>query len=495
MNEKKYRYILYIIIAVIISTIGIQTYWNYLNYLNNKQQFMNDMQVSLDNAVDTYYTNLAKETTLGFTFVDHEMKVGAMDSLMEQIDFTTKNKIHLDSLKLDKVQGINVFKGLSADSLRSSIFVKNTNVSKKNSEELQFPEKDSTNSMDFQILTSKVVISITRDSLSLPEIDSLLQKELRQKQLNVAYDLYFNSKIPKISQSLVRIENITLKTSSKSTLLPKDSSLSIAYKNETLEILKRSLTGILISTLLALAVISSLFYLLKIIKNQKQLAEVKNDLISNVTHEFKTPIATISVALESIKDFNVIDNKEKTKNYIDLSKIQLDKLNMMVEKLLETATLDSESLDLNKETIEVSEMMQTLVDKHQMQTQTKQITFNHTTSVDAFLDAFHFENALNNLIYNAIKYGGNHINILLNKTSKGFEILVSDDGKTLTKAHKDVIFEKFYRIPKGNTHDVKGFGIGLYYTKKIIEKHGGKIDLELNDALTTFKIYIPNEQA
>src|SRR5690606_24209312 len=107
-------------------------------------------------------------------------------------------------------------------------------------------------------------------------------------------------------------------TSSKSSLLPKDSSLSIAYKNETLEILKRSLTGILISTLLILAVISSLFYLLKIIKNQKQLAEVKNDLISNVTHEFKTPIATISVALESIKDFNVIDNKEKTKSYIDL---------------------------------------------------------------------------------------------------------------------------------------------------------------------------------
>jgi two-component system phosphate regulon sensor histidine kinase PhoR len=130
-----------------------------------------------------------------------------------------------------------------------------------------------------------------------------------------------------------------------------------------------------------------------------------------------------------------------------------------------------------------------------MQTQTKQITFNHTTSVDAFLDAFHFENALNNVIDNAIKYGGNHINMSLNKTSKGFEILVSDDGKTLTKAHKDVIFEKFYRIPKGNTHDVKGFGIGLYYTKKIIEKHKGTIDLELNDGLTTFKIFIPNEQA
>lgn len=495
MNEKKYRYILYIIIAVIISTIGIQTYWNYLNYLSNKQQFLNDMQVSLDNAVDTYYTNLAKETTLGFTFEDQDMKDGAFDSLMDQIDITTKNKINFDSLKLEKVEGINVFRGLRVDSLRRSMFIKKTQVSPKNLEELKFPEKDSTNSMDFQILTSKVVISITRDSLSIAEIDSLLQKELSQKKLNVAYDLYYNSKLNDISQSLVRVENTTLKNSSKSSLLPKDSSLSIAYKNETLEILKRSLTGILISTILILAVISSLFYLLKIIKNQKQLAEVKNDLISNVTHEFKTPIATISVALESIKDFNVIDNKEKTKSYIDLSKIQLDKLNMMVEKLLETATLDSESLDLNKETIEVSEMIQTLVDKHQMQTQTKQIHFNNTTSVDGFIDAFHFENALNNVIDNAIKYGGNNVNISLNKKSNGFEILVSDDGKTLTKTHKEVIFEKFYRIPKGNTHDVKGFGIGLYYTKKIIEKHNGKIDLELNDALTTFKIFIPNDHA
>jgi two-component system phosphate regulon sensor histidine kinase PhoR len=493
MNETKYRYILYIIIAVIVGTIGIQTYWNYLNYLNNKQQFINDMQVSLDTAVDTYYTNLAKETTLGFTFEDQDMKDGAMDSLMEQIDITTKNKINFDSLKLEKVEGINVFRGLRVDSLRRSMFIKNTKVTTKNLEELKFPEKDSTNSMDFQILTSKVVISITRDSLSLPEIDSLLQKELALKKLNVTYDIIFKGFDDKVSQSLKRIDKAILKTNSKSSLLPKGSSLSITYANETLEILKRSLTGILISSLLILAVISSLFYLLKIIKNQKQLAEVKNDLISNVTHEFKTPIATISVALESIKDFNVIDNKEKTKSYIDLSKIQLDKLNVMVEKLLETATMDSENLDLNKETIEVSEMLQTLVDKHQMQTQTKQIHFDNTTSVDGFVDVFHFENAINNVIDNAIKYGGNHITISLNNKPNGFEIVVSDDGKTLTKAHKDVIFEKFYRIPKGNTHDVKGFGIGLYYTKKIIEKHQGKIDLELNNGLTTFKIFIPNE--
>ena len=106
--------------------------------------------------------------------------------------------------------------------------------------------------------------------------------------------------------------------SSKSNYLPRNSTLKINFPNATIIVLKRILLSIAISTLFVLAIISCLFYLLKIIKHQKQLAEVKNDLISNITHEFKTPIATIGVAIESIKDFNVIDDKEKTKGYLNL---------------------------------------------------------------------------------------------------------------------------------------------------------------------------------
>ncbi|VAV85254.1 Two-component system sensor histidine kinase, partial [hydrothermal vent metagenome] len=262
---------------------------------------------------------------------------------------------------------------------------------------------------------------------------------------------------------------------------------------ETKVILKRILTGILISTLLVLAVVSCLFYLLKIIKHQKQLAEVKNDLISNITHEFKTPIATISVALESIKNFNVIDDKEKTKSYLDMSNNQLSKLNVMVEKLLETATLDSESLKLIKEDCNITELLKSIIDKHQIQANGK--TINFTTSDEEFIadvDVFHFENAINNVIDNAIKYGGEIISVTLTTHKNTFEIAISDSGNTITKANKDKVFEKFYRIPKGNTHDVKGFGIGLYYTKKIIEKHQGTIQLDLNNKQTTFKISLPN---
>jgi len=270
--------------------------------------------------------------------------------------------------------------------------------------------------------------------------------------------------------------------------------LEMEYPNATKIILMQGLSGILLSLLLSLVIISSLLYLLKIIKHQKQLAEVKNDLISNITHEFKTPIATISVALESIKNFNVIDDKEKTKTYLDMSNEQLNKLNIMVEKLLETATLNSDSLSLDKEEINLVDFINNLVEKQNFTLKDNAITFTYSHSIiPAHIDVFHFENAINNIIDNAIKYGGKTISVELNKTKNGIEISISDNGNTITKVNKDKIFEKFYRIPKGNTHDVKGFGIGLYYTKKIVEKHNGTIQLDLEQNLTTFKITLPND--
>jgi signal transduction histidine kinase len=106
---------------------------------------------------------------------------------------------------------------------------------------------------------------------------------------------------------------------------------------------------------------------------------------------------------------------------------------------------------------------------------------------------FHFENAINNIIDNAIKYGGNQIWIEVSQNAFLFTISISDNGASLKMANKDQIFEKFYRVTKGNTHNVKGFGIGLYYTKEIVEKHSGTIQLELKKTHTTFKLTLPNE--
>ncbi|EPR71177.1 Two-component system sensor histidine kinase [Winogradskyella psychrotolerans RS-3] len=176
-----------------------------------------------------------------------------------------------------------------------------------------------------------------------------------------------------------------------------------------------------------------------------------------------------------------------------MSSTQLDKLNTMVEKLLETATLDSNNLELNKENFDIIALLQSLMSNYKMQFQNK--TFNINFQLESLIvnaDIFHIENALNNILDNAVKYGGDLISIELKTKKTNFEVLISDNGNSLTHENKHQIFDKFYRVPKGNTHDVKGFGIGLYYTKTIIDKHNGSITLELNKNLTTFKITLLN---
>ena len=513
MNDKRYRYILYTIALVIVATIGIQIYWNYKNYLTNKQQLINDVQVSLDKAVDDYYAALAKKTTIGFSFDDARDTDGIFEegskfsNILRGIDEKNKEFKNLDSIDVSAIKGVTVVRGFIVDSMMDDHSAKHKSLSIDSFKAEIKTLKQNNDSLDLsniKLLTSKIVVSINNDTLDVRKVNTLLIEDFNRKAINLDHHLaYFTTKPdPTLNKGINALkdklpkkdyENYALFVESKSLLLPAGSALKLSFANETFVILKRAFGGILISTLLILAVISSLFYLLKIIKHQKQLAVVKNDLISNITHEFKTPIATISAALEGINNFNAIADKEKTKRYIDMSANQISKLNVMVEKLLETATLDSDSLNLNLEDVDIISLLTTLGNRYQMNQQDKTIqTSFKVERLLAKVDVFHFENAINNILDNAIKYGGDLITIDVIPKNERSAITISDNGKGINKTNKDRIFEKFYRVPKGNTHDVKGFGIGLYYTKSIIEKHGGTIVLDLNNALTTFKIELQN---
>ncbi|ULC59300.1 HAMP domain-containing histidine kinase [Flaviramulus sp. BrNp1-15] len=516
MNASRYKLILYVIALVSVSTIGLQFFWNYKNFKQNKLQVINDIQLCLDNAVDTYYTDLAKENYLAIVpnnssenktafgdnhysktdkkGVKHNISVGITS--VELSDIEQNHKKNIDSIFFD------ISKGLS-EAIDTSKFQKFTqlkddgtaltiNKSGLIEKAAYFRGKKATDSLKLINNLKTIFISFQSDSLDYKKIDSLLHYQFNQKNFNLNYSLNHleNDKIIFSKDSLTLFP---LSTTTNSNYLKPQETIQLVYSNPFKETFARSLGSIFLSTILVLAVISSLFYLLKIIKNQKQLAEVKNDLISNITHEFKTPIATIGVALESISGFDVIEDKEKTKKYVNMSSTQLSKLNVMVEKLLETATLDIKSLELNKEDINLFELLDTMVNRYKIQHQTKTFTTNFKVeNLSIQVDAFHFENALNNILDNAIKYGGGKIFINLIIKSNFVEIQFSDNGNALNKDNKNRIFEKFYRIPKGNTHDVKGFGIGLYYTKSIIEKHGGTIQLDLKNNLTTFKITLPN---
>ena len=269
MNDARYKWLLYVILIVILSTISIQVYWNYKNYQINKQQLINDVQVSLDNAVDSYYTNLAEHSAIeGFSIQSNSNDKlfdipFNLDSLFNQklksnefkrnknvrhlarksvLNYHTQNSRGLDSIHIESIYH-------APDSIVSDSFQLGVKWLK------EF-DIDSLNIKDIRLLTSKVFVSITRDSLSLKNIDSLLKLELSRKKLNIVYGLTFES-LGLETQKLKKINPSHLSTNSKSPFLPRGSSLSIHFSNETKIILKRILTGILISTLLVLVVIKN----------------------------------------------------------------------------------------------------------------------------------------------------------------------------------------------------------------------------------------------
>ena len=479
MNATKQHWTLYSITATIVLTIAVQLYWNYNNYVDNKQRVKNEIQNSLDTAIDEYYTDLSKSNF--FAIIDYD-SINSKSSFLK--DFwnedinSSKSKVSISSIKI------------SSD---YSGVVEASKIPKILQQEIQ-KIKISSDTTKFLKGIQSVAIALDNDEINFTRLDSIFTNQLSKKGIKTPHYLILIDKDIKVGGSnKAKDIELSIFSNSKSTFLRPDQNLRAYYEDPTNQALKKSSTGILLSLLLSLSVIFCLIYLLKIISTQKELAEIKNDLINNITHEFKTPIATISTAIEAIESFNVADNKEKTKQYAAISAFQLKKLHVMVEKLLETATLDSESLMLQKEPTNIVDLIAKIAKKFELLTK-KDIKF--TTNIDSKIlkiDLFHFENAVSNLVDNAIKYGGDSIEINLNSVFNVTEISVADNGKGIDKSQQERIFDKFYRVPKGNTHDVKGFGIGLYYAQKIIEKHNGSINISSSFDNTIFKLQIPNE--
>ncbi|UMB60312.1 HAMP domain-containing histidine kinase [Lutibacter sp. A80] len=489
MEKQNYKYVVYFIGATILVTIAAQVYWNYKEYQTNKKNLISKVQLSLDNSVERYFANITKSGIITYASTDTLNSVNKIDTIVvktnsrygfkKKIDSTLQNLIKKDSSK--------------------PLLLKNHDYG-----QYPFFTSDKNFPKNIDSLISKVFISISRDTLDLEKLDSYLVEEFKRNNIEVTYGLKYKYYKKNYSKGGIppktidfKLENFPKKhltATSKSTFLPHKSNLKLFFTNETRLLLEKSYISILLSLLLSLSVIASLVYLLKTIYKQKQLAEVKNDLINNITHEFKTPIATISTALEAMKNFNALDDKVKSEKYIGIANYQVQKLHTMVEKILETASINNENLVLTKENTNIAELIEDVVEKFQLINTDKLISFhNNCENTTLNLDSFHFENAIGNIIDNAIKYGGDKISVTLSSKASKIIIVIKDNGNGIHKTQKDKVFEQFYRIPTGNTHNVKGFGIGLYYTKNIIEKHGGTIDIIYDKKNNTlFKIELLN---
>jgi two-component system phosphate regulon sensor histidine kinase PhoR len=273
--------------------------------------------------------------------------------------------------------------------------------------------------------------------------------------------------------------------------------LTILFPHQKGYVIKTMWLMLSTSVLLLIIIVCTFTFTIQTIFKQKKLSEVKNDFISNMTHELKTPISTISLACEALSDKDISDNLSVRSNYVGMISQENKRLGLLVESVLKSATWDKGDLKLKKEEIDIHQVINDVADNILIQVESKSGTITKSLKATETLitaDQVHITNLINNLLDNANKYSPNipEITISTENYKDGVLMVVSDKGQGIKRENLNKIFEKFYRVPTGNVHNIKGFGLGLNYVKAIVERHGGEVSASsVYGKGTKFKIYIP----
>ena len=283
-------------------------------------------------------------------------------------------------------------------------------------------------------------------------------------------------------------------------ILGQENFLYIFFPSKNYHVIRQVWLPISSSILFIGVIIFCFIYAIKVIIRQKALSDTKNDFINNMTHEFKTPLATVSLAVEALQDPELSTQDKFRKRYLGIIKDENKRLTSQVEKVLQAAALDKHDFKLKIETLNLSELLESTMQHISLQVEKKGGTLSFTDRLknpEVEGDAFHLTHIFNNLLDNAIKYTPNTPSIRMEalETEDLFIVKISDNGIGMSKDAQKKIFDKFYRVPTGNVHDVKGFGLGLSYVKTMLEAHQGGIQVESEVGKgTTFTINLPKKQ-
>ena len=251
------------------------------------------------------------------------------------------------------------------------------------------------------------------------------------------------------------------------------------------------------SAAFTLTILFSFAYTIQVIFRQKKLSDIKSDFINNMTHEFKTPIATISLAADAINNPKVQSDKTKMDYFTRIIKEENKRMNSQVENVLQMAQLEKGEMNLKISDLNLHAIIQNAVDLITIQVESNggKIEQHLNASIPLLKgDQIHLSNVIFNLLDNANKYSREIPNIVIStyNNNNGIYVTVKDSGIGMHRDTIKKIFEKFYRVPTGNLHDIKGFGLGLSYVKAIVEQHKGKISVESEFGVgSTFEIYLP----
>lgn len=331
-------------------------------------------------------------------------------------------------------------------------------------------------------------------------IDSIVSDNFKNKGINTqiygieVVDLENNNtkhKLVKDSTNLSKAESFDYKY---------DTENNMGYRIRIEPLTKTVLiqmSGILGTTLLIMIVLGFAFwYLIRTVLHQRTLEQMKDDFTNNMTHELKTPIAVAYSATDALLNFGQGDDKAKRKRYLEICKDQLSELSALVEQILSMSMERRKTFVLSKEDIQLHTLLQNLIEQHKIKAK-KDVKFTLDVSpadLVIYADRTHINNIISNLIDNAIKYSKSDVEINIKAVAghKSCMITVTDNGIGISADKQKYIFDKFYRVTSGNKYTVKGYGLGLFYVKTMIEKHNGTISVSsIPDQKTTFTIILP----
>ena len=335
-----------------------------------------------------------------------------------------------------------------------------------------------------------------QDSLTVKEIQSEFHNALLAEDIKVPFSVDRKLHAPSLQRKTLILPLPKLETAEATIGFLNPITYKLYLRDTASYLLKKISPQIFFSVLLLGITVVSFLTLYRNLRSHQKLASIKNEFISNITHELKTPIATVSVAIEAMKNFNVLDDPKKTREYLEISQNELQRLSLLVDKVLKLSMFEKKEIELKIETVdlrllveEVAASMRLQLEKHKAQLA---IQSEGDTTIQG--DRLHFISVIFNLLDNALKYSKSNPSIEIDIRQEGeiAQIAVTDNGIGIPIEYKERIFEKFFRVPTGNTHNAKGYGLGLSYVAHVVSKHQGQIAVESQPGIgSRFIIKLP----
>lgn len=481
-------------ISTIILIAAFQCYWITRLYKDEWSNLKKETDVMFRDVVYKLQLQRFKsDTNFAKVFVkngpDNLFAFNVLDSVREKI----VDSVWRDSSGRERHVFGRFIGGLRHDSLPEPPAGARVVISEEDSFDMPFPPPGFPAPNVKYIFRGKI-----NDSLPVRKIDSAFKADLSKNNITVPFVVKVVAGREKELRNSVKPD--VLKTNFTFVGLSNAYAYQAEFANPFTYILGEIKVQILISFLLIAITVLSFVFLYRNLLAQRRLAQIKNEFISNITHELKTPIATVNVAIEALRNFNAIQNPEKTKEYLDISASELQRLSMLVDKVLRLSMFESKEIKLTKEWFDLKQLTAEVINTMKLQSEKKKAAIELITeenNVMVHADKLHFTSVLYNLIDNALKYSKEKIDIKVNlqRSDNIITLSVKDNGIGIPQEYKGRIFEKFFRVPTNNTHDTKGYGLGLSYVSEIVKRHQGFITVESEFGKgSTFIIKFPAEE-